>query len=73
MNQFKYTKDLVSKFGLLKSKPLDTPINTSEKITKDIDGVNVDSTEYRSIIGSLLYLIISKPNIVFSVGVYARY
>lgn len=49
LNQSKFTKDLVSKFELSESKPLDTPISTSEKTTKDIDGVNIDSTKYRSI------------------------
>lgn len=73
MNQSKFTNNLVSKFGLLKSKPLDTPISISEKITKDIDEVDVNPIEYRSIIGSLLYLIVSRLDISFSVGVCARY
>lgn len=73
MNQPKFVKDLVSKFELSESKPLDTPISISEKITKDIDRVNVDPTGYRSIIGSLLYLTASRLDISFSAGVCARY
>lgn len=45
----------------------------SEKITKDFDGVDVDSTKYSFIIGSLLYLTTSKLDIAFSVGAYVRY
>lgn len=50
-----------------------TPISINDKIMKDINGVDVDPTEYRSIIGSLLYLTTSRPDISFSEGMYARY
>lgn len=73
LNQSKFEKDLVSKFGLSESKPLDTPINSNEKITKDIDGVDVDSTEYRSIIRSVLYFTASRLDISFSVGACESY
>ena len=48
-------------------------MSSSTKLNVDSSGVEVSSTLYRSIIGSLLYLTASKPNIAFSVGVYARY
>lgn len=73
VNQFKFAKDLVSKFGMTKFKPLHTPISTSEKVNKDAEGKDVDSKMYRSMIGSLLYLTASRPDISFNVGVYARH
>ncbi len=73
LSQTKFAKDLVSKFGLQESKPASTPISTSDKITKDLEGAEVDSTYYRSIIGSLLYLTASRLDIAFSVGACARY
>ena len=43
------------------------------KLTIDLLGKSVDSSLYRTMIGSLLYLTASRPNISYSVGVYARY
>lgn len=73
LSQTEFVKDLVSKFGLQESKPAKTPISTSDKITKDLGGAKLDPTYYRSIIGSLLYLTASRPDISFSIGVCARY
>ena len=50
-----------------------TPAPTHLKLTKDEKGVSVDQSLYRSMIGSLLYLTTSRPDISFAVGVYARY
>ena len=55
------------------TKHLKTPMGTNEKLSKDENGVPVDPTLYRSMIGSLLYLTASRPDIAFSVGVCARY
>lgn len=54
---------------MTKSKSLRTPINISEKVNKDVEGKDVDINMYKSMIGSLFYLITSKPDISFSVGV----
>ena len=48
-------------------------MGTNEKLSKDENGVLVDLTLYRSMIGNLLYLTASRPDIAFSVGVCARY
>ncbi|XP_058202952.1 uncharacterized mitochondrial protein AtMg00810-like [Rhododendron vialii] len=71
--QSTYAKELVKNFGLEDSKSIRTPMGSTVKIAKDIEGVCVDSMLYRSMIGSLLYLTASRPNISFSVGVCARY
>lgn len=73
LSQIKFTRDLVFKFGLQESKPASTPINISDKITKDLEGAKVDSIYYKSITRSLLYLTASRPDIAFSVGACARY
>lgn len=69
----KYAKDLVKKFGLENTKHARTPMSTSLKLSKDVSGKDVDQTLYRSMIGSLLYLTASRPDIAFSVGVCARF
>jgi hypothetical protein len=72
-NQSKYIKDMLKKFGLEYSKPIKTPMPTETKLTKDEESESVDSTKYRSMIGSLLYLTASRPDIMFSVCLCAHF
>ncbi|KAL0548906.1 hypothetical protein IC582_013383 [Cucumis melo] len=72
-SQEKYAKNLVSKFGMDKAKPKRTPSAIHLKLTKDTIKEKIDSSLYRSIIQSLLYLTASRPDIAFVVGVCARY
>jgi hypothetical protein len=69
ISQAKYAKDLVKQFGLDRKSHARTPMSTSVKISANLTGKQVDPTLYRSIISSLLYLIASRPDINFSVGV----
>ena len=72
-NQSKYIKDMLRKFGLEDSKPIKTPMSTETKLVKDEENESVDSTKYRGMIGSLLYLTASRPDIMFSVCLCARF
>ncbi|XP_020082825.1 uncharacterized protein LOC109706428 [Ananas comosus] len=74
LSQTKYAKELVKKFGLDGAKNFDTPMGTSNKgLGLDVEGQSVDEKQYRSMIGSLLYLTASRPDIAFSVGICACY
>ncbi|GJS77720.1 hypothetical protein Tco_0727601 [Tanacetum coccineum] len=64
---------MLKKFGLEDSKPMKTPMSTETKLTKDEEGESVDNTKYRGMIGSLLYLTTSRPDIMFSVCLCARF
>ncbi|GJW83277.1 retrovirus-related pol polyprotein from transposon TNT 1-94 [Tanacetum coccineum] len=66
-NQSKYIKEMLKKFGLEESKPMKTVMSSDTKLTKDEECESVDSTKYRGMIGSLLYLMASRPDIMFSV------
>ena len=55
------------------SKIVGTPMSTSIKLDKDEKGKSIDQTKYWGMIGSLLYLIASRPDIMFSVCMCARY
>ena len=73
INQSKYIRDLLKKFGMENSKPYGTPMATSTKLSKDEEGKSIDPTLYRGMIGSLLYLTASRPDIMFSVCMCARF
>jgi len=73
ISQSKYISELLKKSGAENSKPLKTPMSPSTKLNKDEKGVTVDQKKYRGIIGSLLYLTTSRPDIMFSVCLCARF
>ncbi|GKD63905.1 hypothetical protein Tco_1306013 [Tanacetum coccineum] len=72
-NQSKYIKEMLKKFRLEDSKPTKTPMSTKIKLTKDDEADSVDSTKYRGMIGSLLHSTASRPDIMFSVCLCARF
>ena len=72
VHQAKYTKDLLRKFDMSDLSPQPTPISTSTALDADLDGEAVDQ-EYSSMIGSLLYLTVTRPDIQFGVGLCTRY
>ena len=73
ISQVKYTKKLIKKFRLEDSKTCNTLMATTTKLAKDDQGKSVDIKLYRSMIGSLLYLTASRPDIIFSVYLCARF
>ena len=66
-------KNLVKKFGLESASSVKTPMSPNVKLIVDLLGKSVNSSLYRSMIGSLLYFTASRPDISYSVGVCARY
>ncbi|GJY59650.1 hypothetical protein Tco_0459542 [Tanacetum coccineum] len=72
-NQSKYVKEMLKKFELEDSKPTKTLMSTEIKLTKDDEAVSVDNTKYRGMIVNLLYLTASRPDIMFSVFLCARF
>ncbi|GJV98910.1 retrovirus-related pol polyprotein from transposon TNT 1-94 [Tanacetum coccineum] len=63
----------LQKFGFTEVKTASTPIETQKPLLKDEDGEEVDVHMYRSMIGSLMYLTSSRPDIMFAVCACARY
>ncbi|GJT86691.1 hypothetical protein Tco_1068408 [Tanacetum coccineum] len=64
---------MLKNFRLEDFKPMKTPMSTKTKLTKDEEGESVDNTKYRGMIGSLLYLTASRPDIMLSVCLCARF
>ena len=73
ISQEKYAKNIVKRFDLDSKKHTSTPISSSVKLSLDLAGVVIDPTLYRSMIGNLLYLTASRPNIAFSEEVCAQF
>ena len=63
----------MKKFGLESASSVRTPMSPNVKLIVDLLGKNVDSSLYKSMIGSLLYLTASKPDISYSMRVCAKY
>ncbi|GJU84407.1 putative ribonuclease H-like domain-containing protein [Tanacetum coccineum] len=73
ISQDKYVADILKKFDFFSIKTTTTPIESNKPLVKDEDGVEVDMHEYRSMIGSLMYLTASRPDIMFAVCACARF
>jgi hypothetical protein len=73
VNQAKYTKDLMKKFNMAELKPVSNLMSSIASLGPDEDGEAVDQREYMSMIGSLPYLIATRPNIQFAVGLCVRF
>jgi hypothetical protein len=71
VHQAKYTKDLMKKFNMAELKPVSTPMSSAASLGPDKYGKAVDQREYRSMIGSLLYLTATRSDIQFTVGLCA--
>jgi hypothetical protein len=73
VHQAKYTKDLIKKFSLADAKPVSTPMSTTTTLDPIEDGEAVDQREYKSMIGSLLYLTATRSDIQFTKCLCARF
>ncbi|GKB88571.1 retrovirus-related pol polyprotein from transposon TNT 1-94 [Tanacetum coccineum] len=73
INQSKYAFEIVKKYGLLSTDSVDTPMVEKNKLDEDLQGKQVDATLYRGMIGSLMYLTSSRPDLIYAVCLCARY
>jgi hypothetical protein len=73
ISQMKYTQDLLKRFGMKDAKPAKTPMGTNRHLDLNKGGKSVDQKAYQSMIGSLLYLCASRPDIMLSVCMCARF
>ena len=65
--------EMLQRFGMDISNSVQTPIVPSIKLTKDDTGAKVDKTYYKQIVGSLMYLTSTRPDIMFVVNLISRY
>nr|GFB70694.1 hypothetical protein [Tanacetum cinerariifolium] len=73
INQSKYVLEILNKYGMESCDPPGTPMEIKDKLDLDQNGTPVDATKYRSMIGALMYLMSSRPDIVHDTCLCARY
>ncbi|GJT44558.1 hypothetical protein Tco_0953273 [Tanacetum coccineum] len=73
ISQDKYVDEILKKFGFSTVQTASTPMETSKTLLKDTKAEDVDVYLYRSMIGSLMYLTASRPDIMFAVYACARF
>jgi hypothetical protein len=73
ISQMKYTSDIIKKFDMNKAKPIKTLMSINDHLDLDLGGISVDQKIYHFMIGSLLYLCATRPDIILSVCMCARF
>ncbi|GJY58063.1 retrovirus-related pol polyprotein from transposon TNT 1-94 [Tanacetum coccineum] len=73
INQSNYALEIIKKYGMQSSDPVDTLMVDKSNLDEDLQGKPVDPIHYRGMIGSLIYLTSGRPDLVFAVCMCARY
>ena len=71
--QESYAKKILERCGMEECNPSHVPMEPRLKLSKISESPGVDATEYRSIVGSLRYLVNTRPDLAYSVGIVSRY
>ena len=73
LSQGSYVKKILEKAGMVECNPREVPMQAKLKLSRKSDSPCVDATEYRSWVGSLRYLVNTRPDLAFSVGYVSRF
>ncbi|CAL2243024.1 unnamed protein product [Prunus armeniaca] len=73
ISQRKYAQEVLERFRMSNCNPVQNPIVPGFKITRDAEGESFDSTYYKQIIGSLMYLTATRPDIMYVVSLLSRF
>ncbi|XP_019260002.1 PREDICTED: uncharacterized protein LOC109238029 [Nicotiana attenuata] len=71
--QKKYAREILKKFGMENCNATSTPMNPKEKLSKEDVTNKVDEGNFRSLIGCLMYLTATRPDILFAVSLLSRF
>ncbi|CAJ2672171.1 unnamed protein product [Trifolium pratense] len=73
IGQKKYAKEVLKRFHMENCNPVGTPTEPGLKLSSDLDGERIDSTYFKQIVGSLMYLTTTRPDIMYAVCLISRY
>ncbi|KAK9077208.1 hypothetical protein SSX86_005544 [Deinandra increscens subsp. villosa] len=71
--QKKYAKEVLDRFGLWEGNHVKNPIVQGTKVTREGDSPKVNDSEYKCMVGSLMYLTVTRPDLMYGVGLISRY
>ena len=71
--QRRYAQEVLTRFKMASCNAVKNPTVASTKLTKDVGGTEVDATLFNQIVGSLIYLTMTRPNIIYAVSLISRY
>ena len=73
LSERKYILDLLGETGMLGSRPVDTPMNSNVQFSMNEGEDFGDAERYMRLVGKLIYLTVTRPDITFSVGVVSQF
>lgn len=73
ITQAKYAREILERFGMINCKPVSNPVVTGSKLSKRGGGAEVDITNYKHMVGSLMYLTATRPDLMYVVCLTSRY
>ncbi|KAL5763908.1 hypothetical protein ACOSQ2_016502 [Xanthoceras sorbifolium] len=73
ISQENYAKEILKKFKMDDCKPINTPVECGVKLSKHDEGESIDPTFFKSLVRSLHYLMCTRPDIFYAVGLVSRY
>jgi hypothetical protein len=73
ISQRMYVEKILRKFRMVGCKPMATPLVVNEKLKKEDGGKKVDATLYKSLVGNLLYLTATRPDVMFATSLLSRF
>jgi hypothetical protein len=73
LNQGKYAVEILKRFNMLECNPMNTPMEAKLKLLVDTSSKLIDATLYKQIIGSLMYLMNTRPDICFAVNTLSHF
>lgn len=71
--QKKYAMEIIRRFGMEESNSVCNPIVSGYKLDRDEEGIKVDKTQFKQMVGNLMYITTTRPNLMFAVSLISRY
>lgn len=69
----RYAREVLARFGMANNNAVKNPIVPGTKLSKDEGGIKVDGTLFKQVVGSLMYLTVTRPDLMYGVSLISRF